>query len=176
MDPLALVSGARQQVGVTLGYDPVYRRLAYPNGDVPLSTGVCTDVLIRALRVQGLDLQKAVHEDMAAHFSSYPQSWGLKRPDSNIDHRRVPNLMAWLRRQGLSQPISQQPSAYRAGDVVTWDLGRGLTHIGIVSDRQGADGVPLVLHNIGRGTQEEDILLRFTIIGHYRFVSGPEPL
>lgn len=172
VDPAALVSAARSQVGVTLGYDPVYRRLAYPNGDVPLSTGVCTDVLIRALRGQGLDLQKAVHEDMAAHFSSYPQSWGLKRPDSNIDHRRVPNLMAWLRRQGLAQPISQQLSAYRAGDVVTWNLGRGLTHIGIVSDRQGADGVPLVLHNIGRGTREEDILLRFTIIGHYRFPSS----
>ncbi|MGL4315600.1 MAG: DUF1287 domain-containing protein [Pseudomonas sp.] len=172
VDPAALVSAARSQVGVTLGYDPVYRRLAYPNGDVPLSTGVCTDVLIRALRGQGLDLQKAVHEDMAAHFSSYPQSWGLKRPDSNIDHRRVPNLMAWLRRQGLAQPISQQPAAYRAGDVVTWNLGRGLTHIGIVSDRQGADGVPLVLHNIGRGTREEDILLRFTIIGHYRFPSS----
>lgn len=171
VDSAALISAARSQVGVTLGYDPVYRRIPYPNGDVPLSTGVCTDVLIRALRPQGLDLQKAVHEDMAAHFSSYPKNWGLKRPDSNIDHRRVPNLMAWLRRQGLSQPISQQPSAYRAGDVVTWDLGRGLTHIGIVSDRQGADGVPLVLHNIGRGTQEEDILLRFTIIGHYRFSS-----
>ncbi|MBC9250550.1 DUF1287 domain-containing protein [Pseudomonas alcaligenes] len=169
VDPAALVGAARSQVGVTLGYDPVYRRIAYPNGDVPLSTGVCSDVLVRALRAQGLDLQKAVHEDMVAHFASYPQNWGLKRPDSNIDHRRVPNLMTWLRRQGLSQPVSQQPTAYRAGDVVTWDLGRGLTHIGIVSDRQGADGVPLVLHNIGRGTQEEDILLRFTITGHYRF-------
>lgn len=171
VDPTALVSAARSQVGVTLGYDPVYRRMAYPNGDVPLSTGVCTDVLIRALRAQGLDLQKAVHEDMQAHFSAYPQHWGLKRPDSNIDHRRVPNLMAWLRRQGLAQPISQQPSNYRAGDVVTWDLGRGLTHIGVVSDRQGAAGVPLVLHNIGRGTQEEDILFAFKVIGHYRFTS-----
>lgn len=168
VQPQQLVVDARSQVGVTLGYDPVYRRIPYPNGDVPLSTGVCTDVLIRALRAQGLDLQKVVHEDMAAHFSAYPRNWGLKRPDSNIDHRRVPNLMAWLRRQGFSQPISQQAEDYRAGDVVTWDLGRGLTHIGIVSDRQGADGVPLVLHNIGRGTREEDLLFRFTIIGHYR--------
>ncbi|MEK1907232.1 MAG: DUF1287 domain-containing protein [Pseudomonas sp.] len=172
IQPQQLVSDARSQVGVTLGYDPVYRRLAYPNGDVPLNTGVCTDVLIRALRTQGLDLQKTVHEDMAAHFSSYPKNWGLKRPDSNIDHRRVPNLMTWLRRQGLAQPISQLPADYRAGDVVTWDLGRGLTHIGIVSDRQSADGVPLVLHNIGRGTREEDLLFRFTIIGHYRFPSS----
>lgn len=164
-----LVSAARQQVGVTLGYDPVYRRLDYPGGDVPLSTGVCTDVLIRALRAQGLDLQQAVHEDMRAHFSAYPQSWGLKRPDRNIDHRRVPNLMTWLRRQGLAQPLSEAASAYRGGDVVTWDLGNGLSHIGIVSDRRSAQGVPLILHNIGRGTREEDILFAFKVTGHYRF-------
>lgn len=164
-----LVSAARQQVGVTLGYDPVYRQLAYPGGDVPLATGVCTDVLIRALRAQGLDLQQAVHEDMRAHFSAYPQSWGLKRPDRNIDHRRVPNLMTWLRRQGLAQPISQQATDYHPGDIVTWDLGRGLSHIGLVSDRRTAQGVPLILHNIGRGAQEEDILFAFTVTGHYRF-------
>lgn len=164
-----LISAARSQVGVTLSYDPVYRRLAYPGGDVPLATGVCTDVVIRALRAQGLDLQKAVHEDMRGHFSAYPKNWGLRSTDRNIDHRRVPNLMTWFRRQGMAQSISDQASAYRAGDIVTWDLGRGLTHIGIVSDRRSAAGVPLVLHNIGRGTQEEDILFRFTIIGHYRF-------
>lgn len=164
-----LISAARSQVGVTLSYDPVYRRLAYPGGDVPLATGVCTDVVIRALRAQGLDLQKAVHEDMRGHFSAYPKNWGLRSTDRNIDHRRVPNLMTWFRRQGMAQSISDQAGAYRAGDIVTWDLGRGLTHIGIVSDRRSAAGVPLVLHNIGRGTQEEDILFRFTIIGHYRF-------
>lgn len=163
-----LVQDARSQVGVTLGYDPAYRRLNYPLGDVPLNTGVCTDVVIRALRQQGLDLQQAVHEDMRANFSAYPKNWGLKQPDRNIDHRRVPNLMAWFKRQGWSQRLSQEASSYRAGDIVTWDLGGGLTHIGIVSDRQAGSGAPLVLHNIGRGTQEEDILFAFKITGHYR--------
>lgn len=170
IDSAKLVQAARSQVGVTLGYDPVYRRLDYPGGDVPLATGVCTDVLIRALRQQGLDLQKSVHEDMRAHFSAYPRNWGLQRPDRNIDHRRVPNLMTWFQRQGMALKVSDKPADYRAGDVVTWDLGRGLTHIGIVSDRTSPAGVPLVLHNIGRGTQEEDILFGFAITGHYRFV------
>lgn len=170
IDSAQLVQAARSQVGVTLGYDPVYRRLDYPGGDVPLATGVCTDVLIRALRQQGLDLQKSVHEDMRADFSAYPRSWGLKRPDRNIDHRRVPNLMTWFKRQGMALKVSDKPADYRAGDIVTWDLGRGLTHIGIVSDRTSPAGVPLVLHNIGRGTQEEDILFGFAITGHYRFV------
>ena len=168
LQPEALVTAARQQVGVTLGYDPSYRRLSYPNGDVPLASGVCTDVLIRALRQQGLDLQQALHQDMRAHFSSYPKNWGLSRPDSNIDHRRVPNLMTWFKRQGWALPLSQDVARYRAGDIVTWDLGGGLSHIGIISDRRAGSGVPLVLHNIGRGTQEEDILLRFSITGHYR--------
>ena len=170
IDSAKLVQAARSQVGVTLGYDPVYRRLDYPGGDVPLATGVCTDVLIRALRQQGLDLQKSVHEDMRAHFSAYPRNWGLQRPDRNIDHRRVPNLMTWFKRQGMALKVSDKPADYRAGDIVTWDLGRGLTHIGIVSDRTSLAGVPLVLHNIGRGTQEEDILFGFAITGHYRFV------
>lgn len=163
-----LVLAARQQVGVTLGYDPTYRRLSYPNGDVPLNTGVCTDVLIRALRQQGLDLQQAVHQDMRANFRLYPKSWGLSRADSNIDHRRVPNLMTWFKRQGWALVPGQDAGRYRPGDIVTWDLGGGLTHIGIISDRQAGSGVPLVLHNIGRGTQEEDILFRFKITGHYR--------
>jgi uncharacterized protein len=170
IDPRQLVGDARSQVGVTLSYDPVYRQLDYPGGDVPLSTGVCTDVVIRALREQGLDLQKSVHEDMRAHFSQYPKNWGLKRPDRNIDHRRVPNLMTWFQRQGMALKVSDQPADYRAGDIVTWDLGRGLTHIGLVSDRVGPAGTPLILHNIGRGTQEEDILFGFAITGHYRFV------
>ena len=170
IDSAKLVQAARSQVGVTLGYDPVYRRLDYPGGDVPLATGVCTDVLIRALRQQGLDLQKSVHEDMREHFSAYPRNWGLQRPDRNIDHRRVPNLMTWFKRQGMALKVSDKPADYRAGDIVTWDLGRGLTHIGIVSDRTSPAGVPLVLHNIGRGTQEEDILFGFSITGHYRFV------
>ncbi|PKL97866.1 MAG: DUF1287 domain-containing protein [Gammaproteobacteria bacterium HGW-Gammaproteobacteria-7] len=168
LQPEALVTAAREQVGVTLSYDPAYRRLSYPNGDVPLTTGVCTDVLIRALRQQGLDLQQAVHQDMRANFRLYPKNWGLSRPDSNIDHRRVPNLMTWFKRQGWALPLGQDAERYRPGDIVTWDLGGGLTHIGIISDRQVGNGVPLVLHNIGRGTQEEDILFSFKITGHYR--------
>jgi uncharacterized protein YijF (DUF1287 family) len=164
----ALVSAAREQVGVTLSYDPAYRRLNYPNGDVPLRTGVCTDVVTRALRQQGLDLQQAVHQDMRANFRLYPKNWGLSRPDSNIDHRRVPNLMTWFKHQGWALPLGQDAERYRPGDIVTWDLGGGLTHIGIVSDRQAGSGVPLVLHNIGRGTQEEDIIFSFKITGHYR--------
>lgn len=163
-----LVLDARKQVGVTLSYDPAYRKLSYPGGDVPMATGVCTDVVIRALRQQGLDLQEVVHRDMRGNFAAYPKNWGLSRPDSNIDHRRVPNLMIWFKRQGWSLAVKQEASAYRAGDIVTWDLGRGLTHIGIVSDRQAATGTPLVLHNIGRGTQEEDILFAYRITGHYR--------
>lgn len=163
-----LVRDARQQIGVTLSYDPAYRQLSYPGGDVPMATGVCTDVVIRALRQQGLDLQEAVHRDMRGSFSVYPKNWGLNRPDSNIDHRSVPNLMTWFKRQGWSLPLSQAASAYRPGDIVTWDLGRGLTHIGIVSDHRAATGVPLILHNIGRGAQEEDILFSYRITGHYR--------
>jgi uncharacterized protein YijF (DUF1287 family) len=168
----ALVTAARQQVGVTLGYDPAYRRLSYPNGDVPLDTGVCSDVLIRALRQQGLDLQQAVHQDMRANFALYPKNWGLSRPDRNIDHRRVPNLMTWFKRQGWALLPGRDAEGYRPGDIVTWDLGGGLGHIGIISDRQAASGVPLVLHNIGRGTQEEDILFGFKITGHYRIPVG----
>ncbi|WP_263139597.1 DUF1287 domain-containing protein [Pseudomonas sp. RIT-PI-AD] len=169
IDPAALVVAARQQIGVTLGYDPAYRRIAYPQGDVAETTGVCSDVVIRALRRQGLDLQKRVHEDMLGHFAAYPKGWGLKRPDSNIDHRRVPNLMTWFDRQGMALPLETSVDAYRPGDIVTWNLGRGQTHIGLVSDRRSAQGTPLILHNIGRGTREEDILFRFEMTGHYRF-------
>ncbi|WP_301151762.1 DUF1287 domain-containing protein [Metapseudomonas otitidis] len=166
-----LVEAARTQVGVTLGYDPAYRRITYPGGDVPLATGVCTDVVIRALRAQGLDLQQRVHEDMRRHFSAYPRHWGLKRPDPNIDHRRVPNLMTWFDRQGLSLKVRQAAADYQPGDIVTWDLGRGLQHIGIISDRRSREGTPLALHNIGQGTREEDILFRWPILGHYRFAA-----
>src|SRR5690606_26990222 len=139
------------QIGITLGYDPAYRRLDYPGGDVAPETGVCSDVVIRALRGQGLDLQQALHEDMREHVSAYPNNWNLRRPDRNIDHRRVPNLMTWFKRQGWSLPVSDQPRAYRAGDIVAWSLGGGLTHIGIVSERQAGSGNPLILHNIGAG-------------------------
>lgn len=163
-----LVASARSQIGVTVGYDAAYRKLAYPGGDVPPETGVCCDVVVRALRGQGLDLQQRVHEDMGRHFSRYPANWGLKAPDANIDHRRVPNLACYFTRAGWSLPVSTNAAAYRPGDIVVWNLGKGLSHIGIVSDRRTAQGVPLILHNIGSGARETDILFRFAITGHYR--------
>lgn len=164
-----LVAAARAQIGVTVRYDPAYQVLAYPGGDVPADRGVCTDVVVRALRELGLDLQARVHEDMRGNFSAYPAIWGLSGPDRNIDHRRVPNLMRWFERHGWQQPIGAVAADYAAGDIVAWKLnGNGLLHVGIVSDRQLADGTPLVLHNIARGTREENLLFRHAIIGHYR--------
>lgn len=174
---LDVVAAARAQVGVTLHYDPSYRKLAYPGGDVEPERGVCTDVVVRALRsARSLDLQRRVHEDLAANWDAYPHpaSWGLGKPDPNIDHRRVPNLMTWFERGGYSRPITRAPADYLPGDVVAWDLGRGILHIGIVSDLK-PDGVPLVIHNIGAGTREEDILFRYAIIGHYRLPPGGAP-
>jgi uncharacterized protein len=165
----AWVTAARSQIGVTRYYDPAYVELGYPGGDVAADRGVCTDVIVRALRASGLDLQHSIHQDMRGNFAAYPQQWGLKRPNRSIDHRRVPNQMRWFQRQGWSLPITARAADYRAGDIVAWKLaGSGLLHIGIVSDRRTRDGVPLILHNIGRGTQEEDLLFAHTIIGHYR--------
>jgi uncharacterized protein YijF (DUF1287 family) len=164
-----LVAAARGQISVTRLYDPAYVELDYPGGDVPPDRGVCTDVVIRALRTQGLDLQQTIHEDMRKNFAAYPQLWGLKRANRSIDHRRVPNQMQWFDRQGWAQPIDSTPGSYRAGDIVAWKLtGSGLLHIGIVSDRTTYDGIPLIIHNIGRGTQEENLLFEHAIIGHYR--------
>lgn len=162
-----LVQAARKQIGVTLSYDPSYRSIPYPNGDVPLETGVCTDVVIRALRTLGLDLQKLIHEDIRKNFSKYPKIWGLKKPDKNIDHRRVPNIRCWMKRQQWTLPISKNPSDYKAGDIVTWNLSSGVPHIGIVSDKKNGQR-PLIIHNIGAGVQEEDSLFEFTLTGHYR--------
>lgn len=162
------VQAARTQIGVTRTYDPAYVELPYPGGDVPFDRGVCTDVVVRALRTQGLDLQRAMHEDMQAHFADYPQQWGLAAPNANIDHRRVPNQMRWFQRQGWSRPITTQPADYAAGDIVAWKLNSGPLHIGIVSDRKTPAGTPLVIHNIGNGTQEDDLLFQHAIIGHYR--------
>jgi len=170
-----LVDLARKQIGVTTSYDPTYRKLAYPGGDVPLETGVCSDVLVRAFRGLKIDLQKEVHEDMKRAFGQYPQKWGLKRPDANIDHRRVPNLMTYFKRRGWSVASGRKVSDFRAGDVAAWDLGGGITHIGIISDRQAASGTPLAIHNIGSGAKEEDILFKYRIIGHYRPRIGFEP-
>jgi uncharacterized protein YijF (DUF1287 family) len=168
---LTPVAAARQQIGVTRHYDPAYRRIGYPGGDVPTDRGVCTDVVIRALRrAHGVDLQRAVHLDMRGNFAAYPSKrvWGLARPDPNIDHRRVPNLMVYFERRGYALGVSHEAINYLAGDIVTWDLGAGLTHIGIVSDRGSGSGRPLVIHNIGRGAREEDILFAYRVTGHYR--------
>lgn len=166
----ALVNAARKQIGVTLAYDPMYTVIAYPNGDVAQSKGVCTDVVIRALRQQGVDLQKSVHDDMAAHFTQYPTRWGLKSPDTNIDHRRVLNLEVYLQRKGMNLPVTHNAQDFKAGDLVTWRVGdKKLPHIGIVSDRMTQDGTPLIIHNIGLGTQEENVLFAYDMIGHYRW-------
>jgi uncharacterized protein YijF (DUF1287 family) len=160
-----IVTGAHSQVGKTRYYNGSYKQLAYPNGDVPLVSGVCSDVVIRAFRKAGLDLQQLVHEDMQRHFADYPRKWGLKRPDTNIDHRRVPNLETFFTRMGKSVSGEWKP-----GDVVSWRLpGNNLPHIGVVSDRRAAPGRYLVVHNIGAGTQIEDVLLAYTITGHYRW-------
>jgi hypothetical protein len=170
-----IAQAARQQIGVTTNYDPAYVALRYPGGDVPPHTGVCSDVVVRALRKVGIDLQKEVHEDMRANFQAYPQNWGLKRPDKNIDHRRVPNLMRYFeRRQITFKQNLNRPETYLPGDLVTWDLGRGVLHIGVVSDRRTGDH-PLILHNIGSGTQEENILLQYKVLGHYRIKWVPPP-
>lgn len=171
-EPARLVATARRQVGVTVSYDPVYRVLSYPGGDVPMETGVCSDVVIRALRGLAIDLQKEVHEDMAVHFSAYPHEWGLSKPDKNIDHRRVPNLRAFFKRRGCELSVSKDAGDYQAGDVVTWNVCGSLPHIGIVSDRKTDGGIPLVIHNIGRGTREEDVLFQYPVTGHYRIAKG----
>lgn len=151
-------------------YDPSYRKIAYPNGDVPANTGVCTDVVIRAYRLVGIDLQKEVHEDMVDNFDAYPKNWGAKHTDKNIDHRRVPNLMTFFKRKGATCPISSKPSDYKPGDVVCWNLGSGILHIGIVSTKKSsANETYLVVHNIGAGQVLEDCLFTYPIIGHYRF-------
>lgn len=168
-EPLGIVPAAREQIGKTVRYDPAYRALRYPGGDVPIEAGVCTDVVVRALRSGlGIDLQKQVHEDMKSNFTRYPQNWGLKAPDKSIDHRRVPNLQTYFKRSGWELPIPKDPKAWQAGDLVTCIVPPNLPHIMIVSDRVGAGGIPLVIHNIGAGTREEDRLAEFKITGHYR--------
>lgn len=164
-----LAEAARQRIGVTLSYDGSYRSLAYPGGDVADDTGVCTDVVVRALRTQGQDLQKLVHEDMKRNFSAYPKRWQLRRPDPNIDHRRVPNLRTFFKRRSLSLPVSRNPADYLPGDLVTCTVAGNRPHIMIVSWRKASDGTPLIIHNIGSGTQEENALFSFPLTGHYRW-------
>lgn len=153
-------------------YDGTYHRISYPNGDVPPNIGVCADVIIRAYRKLGIDLQQKVHEDMKAHFDLYPRLWGMSGTDTNIDHRRVPNLRVFFTRHGRTLPVSADAADYRPGDIVSWNLKKkgSLPHIGIVSDVMSADGKrPLMVHNIGLGQKLEDMLFDYTITGHYRY-------
>lgn len=164
-----LVNDARKQIGVTVSYDPSYQSLEFPRGDVEQSTGVCTDVVIRAYRLQNIDLQQLVNYDMKKNWSAYPKLWGLKSTDRNIDHRRVPNLEVFFERNGQSLSTTDK-SSFEPGDIVSWRLpGNNLPHIGIVSDKTASDGTPLIIHNIGQGTREEKGVFRFQIKGHYRY-------
>ena len=165
-----LVQAAKERLSHQVVYDGRYQRLAYPMGDVADNRGVCSDVIIRSYRALGLDLQKKIHEDMRRHFSAYPKNWGLKRTDKNIDHRRVPNLQTFFKRQGASLKISRNPQDYKAGDLVTWRVAGHLPHIGIVVDQRSKDNKrPLIIHNIGLGPKMDDMLFNFPITGHYRY-------
>jgi uncharacterized protein YijF (DUF1287 family) len=166
-----IIESAREQLKITTHYTQDYRVIPYPSGDMPADTGACTDVVIRAFRKAGVDLQKEVHEDMAANFSVYPQKWGLNHPDTNIDHRRVPNLQTFFTRKGKAVTISSDGSNYQPGEVVTWDLdGKGMTHIGLVSNEWNDQTKRyLIIHNIGGGVAEEDRLFDWKITGHYRY-------
>lgn len=156
-------------------YDPSYFRISYPNGDVPADRGVCTDVVIRAYRKIGIDLQREVHEDMSANFKLYPAIWGLSRTDKNIDHRRVPNLMTFFNRHGEELSISDAATDYVPGDIVCWNLGGAITHIGLVSGiKLKNSNRHLIIHNIGGGQVLEDVLFEYKIIGHYRYVMKTE--
>lgn len=167
-----LVAAAIERTDHSVTYDGSYRVLPYPGGDVPDDIGVCSDLVIRAYRAGlGIDLQKEVHEDMMRAFADYPQIWGLRRPDRNIDHRRVPNLATFFARHGRSMTASRDADDYRPGDLVTWRLPGNLPHIGVVTDRRSADGErPLIAHNIGRGPQLEDMLFGYPISGHFRYL------
>jgi len=171
-----IVNAARAQIGKTIRYDPSYVSLKYPGGDVPIDRGVCTDVVIRALRTGiELDLQKAVHEDMKKAFSKYPTIWGLKRTDRSIDHRRVPNLKTFFQRRGVALKVTKTAEDYLSGDLVTCTVPPHLPHIMIVSDTKSADGTPLIIHNIGGGAREEDRLFSFELTGHYRLKDAKVP-
>ena len=164
------LASAIEQTRITTGYDPAYVRLDYPGGDVPQETGVCSDVIVRAFRKTGIDLQKEVHEDMSAAWSAYPQRWGNARPDRNIDHRRVLNLMTFFERRGKALQTTSAREDYSPGDIVAWDLGGGVPHIGIVSNLvTEAPGHFLIIHNIGAGTKAEDVLFNWKVTGHYRY-------
>jgi len=165
-----VIDGAVEQIGKTTSYDASYQKIEYPNGDVPIDTGVCSDVIVRAFRKGGIDLQKDVHEDMKGNFSSYPTRWGLKGTDANIDHRRVPNLQAYFSRKGKSLLTTGGSENFLPGDIVTWDLGGGVDHVGLVVNVWSKPSQRfLIVHNIGAGTSMEDVLFAWKITGHYRY-------
>lgn len=166
----ATIDGAIDQIGKTTSYDASYQNIDYPNGDVPIETGVCSDVIIRAFRKANIDLQKGVHEDMKSNFAAYPTKWGLKAPDANIDHRRVPNLQTYFDRKGKAVGITDDSDTYLPGDIVSWDLGGGTDHIGmVVNVWYKPTQHYLIVHNIGAGTRMEDVLFAWKITGHYRY-------
>jgi uncharacterized protein YijF (DUF1287 family) len=167
-DQLAVCAEQRTKVHVV--YDGSYQKIGYPGGDVDPNKGVCTDVVIRSYRALGIDLQERLHNDIRDNFLKYPKIWRLTKPDTNIDHRRVPNLMVFFKRKGQTLPITDNPADYSPGDIVIWDLNAGLTHIGIVSTQTSPKtGNPLIVHNIGSGPVLNDMLFRATIIGHFRY-------
>lgn len=171
-----LVAAAVERTHHSVRYDPAYVRISYPGGDVPADTGVCTDEIIRSYRAVGVDLQKEVHEDMVQNFAAYPAKWRWLRnhPDTNIDHRRVPNLQVFFQRKGEALPISNRADNYMPGDLVTWDLGPNIPHIGIVVDQKNLlSGRNMIVHNIGQGPKMEDVLFDWKITGHYRYF-GPK--
>lgn len=169
-----LSAAAMERLSHRVAYDPAYLKIAYPMGDVPAQQGVCTDEIVRAYRTLGVDLQKLVHEDMARNFSLYPRRWGLSRPDTNIDHRRVPNLQVFFHRKGRTLPVTAKGEDYQAGEIVTWMLPGNLPHIGITTTRRSADGRrPLIVHNIGRGPQLEDMLFSYPVTGRYVYLAAP---
>ncbi len=168
-----LIESAIDRTAHQITYDGSYHSIPYPNGDVPSNTGVCTDVVIRSYRKIGIDLQRLVHEDMIKNFSKYPSQriWGLTEPDSNIDHRRVPNLQVFFSRHGAILKISDRPESYLPGDLVTWMLPGNLPHIGIVTNKYSPiSRNPMIVHNIGRGPELEDMLFDYRITGHYRYL------
>jgi uncharacterized protein YijF (DUF1287 family) len=165
-----LVNAAIERTEHRVIYDGSYRTISYPGGDVPDSIGVCTDLIVRAYRAVGIDLQKEVHEDMTTAFDSYPDNWGLTKPDPNIDHRRVLNLRTFFRRRGVELPVTEDPEDYRPGELVTWMLPGNLPHVGLVTNERSRDGErPMIVHNIGSGPEIEDMLFRFEITGHYSY-------
>lgn len=166
------IQAAMDQTKERIIYNPVYFKIPYPNGDLPAQYGVCTDVVIRAYRKLGIDLQELVHKDIQSNFSVYPlkKHWNQNKPDTNIDHRRVPNLQTFFTRKGQKLKVTDNPDDYKPGDLVTWMLGNKLPHIGVVVDGKSADGKRfLIVHNIGAGPQMEDVLFAYPISGHYRY-------